>query len=112
MRRTGAYDARAVGPKRHGRSKDSTLRPHLLPGFALAGGVLIAALIALLLIGGGGSDDTGPMPGATLPGAVRIFPGDGGAGHGGHKGHQHRDGSAAESQYGAGGDRGTVLGAP
>jgi hypothetical protein len=111
--------------QRHGRSKDDhTLRPHIFPGLALAGGVVIAAVIALLLIGGGGSS-TGPLPNSASPGSVRLFPSAVAAKPPRAKPHprQHHTGaaagtgggaagSAAESQYAAAGDRGSVLDTP
>jgi hypothetical protein len=112
----GAHTMRARHPQsvpRHGRSKvDLKLRTNILPGLALAGGVLIAALIALVLIGGGGSGN-GSLPSETTPGAVRLFPSEV-ASRVARPRVRHRPagGSAAESQYGAAGDRGTVLGGP
>ena len=105
------------------------MRSHLMPGLALAGGVLIAALLALLLIGDGGPTG-GPAPEPTGPTATRLLPSEStpapgkkktrqrgagktsapGAGGGGGAvlGESLRGGSAAESQYVAP-DRGTVL---
>jgi hypothetical protein len=88
-----------------------------MPGLALAGGVLVAAIVALLLIGGSEPDRNGPMPAVTGPTATRIIPGNGGVagetrrgnGKGGAKG-SGAGSSAAESQYGTGVGRGAVLG--
>jgi hypothetical protein len=88
-----------------------------MPGLALAGGVLVAALIALLLIGGG-EPDHNPMPDITGPTATRIFPGGtgGAGGSGGVAGESDGQsganglGGAAEAQYGTGFGRGAVLG--
>jgi hypothetical protein len=77
---------------------DHNLQRNLWPGLALAGGVLVAALITLLLLSaGGGRPAAGPLPAPTVPGVTRIFP---------------PGGSAAATQYGAGGNRGTVLPGP
>jgi hypothetical protein len=88
-----------------------------MPGLALAGGVLVAAIVALLLIGGSEPDRNGPMPAVTGPTATRIIPANGGVagetrrgnGKGGAKGNGAGS-SAAESQYGTGVGRGAVLG--
>jgi hypothetical protein len=112
----GVHTMRARHPQsvpRHGRSKvDPKLRTNILPGFALAGGVLIAALLALALIGGGGSGN-GSLPSESTPGAVRLFPSEV-ASRVARPRVRHRSagGSAAQSQYGDDGDRGTVLGGP
>jgi hypothetical protein len=95
------------------------LRANILPGLALAGGVLIAAVIALLLIGGAPSQDGG-LPDGDGPTATRLIPGGGDAGRdgdgsgagGGQGSGKGRGGSAAEAQYGARGSRGAVLGEP
>jgi hypothetical protein len=87
-----------------------------MPGLALAGGVLVAALIALLLIGGDEPRRDGPLPNVTGPTATRILPGDtsGTSGTGGvageNGGESGADGGAAGTQYGMAGGRGSVLG--
>jgi hypothetical protein len=107
------------------------LRPHIWPGLALAGGVVIAAVIALILIGGGGPTD-GRLPNGANPGDTRLFPSDGavagradaGGSAGGDK-HPGRGrpgagggsgsapgGSAAEFEYDVHGNRGVVLSGP
>jgi hypothetical protein len=94
------------------------LRGNTWPGYALAGGVVIAALIALLVLTGGGSGpgDTLP-PGPNDPGITRLFPS---AGHVARKPahHPHKrvtiapGSSAAVGQYGVPGNGGMPLNSP
>jgi hypothetical protein len=103
------------------------LRPHIWPGLALAGGVLIAAVVALLLIGAGGpAPGQGTLPSGIGPGDTRLFPPQAAVvGHPGPAKHPEPaasrpaegrgtapETSAAESQYDAGGNRGLVLSGP
>lgn len=105
----------AIGPRRHGRSKDDhTLRRNTWPGLALAGGVIIAALLALLLIGGGGPRDGG-LPNVWPLSDTRLFPAEGDlAGDprsgGSRHGAAHRRRSADIAQYGLAEGPGAVLG--
>jgi hypothetical protein len=108
---------------------DSQLRPHIWPGLALAGGVVIAAVIALLILGNGGGAGQGNLAPGSGPGDTRLFPpagqvaaqtGSGSAGHGAapvtrsapQSGPAGPTSDAAASQYDAQGTRGTVLGDP
>jgi hypothetical protein len=123
-----------VGPAaRTLRRTTHNLQRNTWPGLALAGGVLVAAIAALLFLGGGGNTPPdGGVPGATPPGNTRIFPGAGDVAGETESAprHHHRPvrpalagtvpvalgqapgGSAATSQYGADGNRGTVFSSP
>ena len=101
---------------------DPELQRNTWPGLALAGGVLIAAIVTLLVLGGGGGKPpAGMIPGASPPASTRILPGTGDVAGETRHASRHRPpkprisafaGSAAASQYGADGNRGTVLGGP
>jgi hypothetical protein len=117
------------------RKDDHNLKSNIWPGLALAGGVVIAALVALLLIGGDGGSSGRMLPSAGGPGATRLFPGPvaapGTAPDAAPPDEKPREAparegpapgsgalaaspgsSAAMSQYGASGNRGTVLASP
>jgi hypothetical protein len=122
-----AYDGRArTSGGTDAPKDDDNLRPHIWPGLALAGGVLIAAVIALLLLAGrGGGPSDGQFPGGGDPGDTRLFPGTVIARPPQPATRRHArprvvpppvgvapGGSAAESQYDATGNRGVVLSGP
>jgi hypothetical protein len=110
------------------------LRGNTWPGYALAGGVFIAAIVALLLLtGGNGPRNDTPPPTTADPGVTRLFPSAGGVAGATVRHHRKPSpasltgtvgatallpsatapgSSAAESQYGAAGNRGTVLISP
>jgi len=130
---------RVAPPARRSRGtdapKDDThLRGNTWPGYALAGGVFIPAIVALLLLtGGNGPRNDTPPPTSADPGVTRLFPSAGGVAGATARRHPKHEpapltatvgatavlpgvtapgSSAAESQYGATGNRGTVLISP